>query len=86
MEKNVKLREDAKWHKSYFWDKLFPLIFAGVISFLAGYCLKFFEVRDLKKEIQSLKITESTIQSEIKEAINTRDTSKITSILEKLNR
>ncbi len=84
------LARGDKWQKSYFWDKIFPIILTviltGIVSFTAGYCLKLVEVRSLKKEVETLKTRESAIQSEIKEAIASGDPSKIISVFDKLNR
>ena len=80
----------SKWHKSYFWDKIFPIIltviFTGVVSFTVGYSLKLLEVRNLKKEVQTLKTKESIMQSEIKKAIDSGNPSEIVSVFDKLNR
>lgn len=76
----------SKWHKSYFLDKIFPLIVAGVISFAVGYSLKVVEVRKLKVAVQTLETRESRIQSEIKDAITSGDPSKITAMFDRLNR
>jgi len=94
MERRVAELDDlakvSKWQKSYFWDKIFPIILTviltGVVSFTAGYYLKLVEIRGLKKEVQTLKARESTIQSEIKKAIDSGNPSDILDVFNKLNR
>lgn len=75
-----------KWYKSYFWDKIFPIILTGIVSFIAGFCTNLLEVRSLKEEVQSIRNRESTIQAEIKDAIASKDPSRITVLLDRLNR
>lgn len=76
----------SKWHKSYFLDKIFPLIVAGVISFVVGYSLKVVEVRRLKAVVQTLETRESAIQSEIKKAVASGNPSDLLDMWNKLNR
>ena len=94
MENRVKELDDSakenKWHKSYFWDKIFPIvltvILTAVASFTVAHSLKVVEVRNLKATVQTLETRESTIQSEIKKAVASGDPSKITAMLDNLNR
>ena len=74
-----------KWQKSYFWDKIFPLIVAGIISFAVGYSLKVVEVRKLKATVKTLETRESTMQSEIKKAVASGNPSDLLDMWNKLN-
>ena len=83
---NSRAGKVSKWYKSYFLDKIFPLIVAGVISFVVGYSLKVVEVRKLKAVVQTLETRESTIQSEIKKAVASGNPSDLLDMWNKLNR
>jgi hypothetical protein len=82
--------EKSKWHNSYFWDKIFPILLTGLltgtVSFIVGYCLRITEVRTLKEDVQFFKDRQSEIRFEMKEAIDSRDPSKITALFDKINR
>jgi len=84
------LRKMSKWQKSYFWDKIFPIILTvvltGIASFAVAYSLKALEVQNLKKEVQTLKARESTIKSEIGKAQASGNPSDLLDVLNKLNR
>ena len=90
MENRVKDLDDSakenKWQKSYFWDKIFPIILTGVVAFTVGYSLKVVEVRNLKAMVQTLETRELAMQSEIKKAITSGDPSEITAMLDRVNR
>ncbi len=80
------LAKERKWHKNYFWDKIFPILIAGVISFLVGYSLKIVEVRNLKAEVQNLEYRELTIRSEIQKAITSGNPSLLIAMFDRINR
>jgi len=79
------LAKETKWHKNYFWDKMFPIVFTGIVSFLVGYFLKVVEVQNLKTEVQTFKTREATIESAIKKAHASGNPSDLLNIWSKLN-
>lgn len=94
MENRIKELDDSikenKWHKNYFWDKIFPIILTailtGVVAFTVGYSLKVVEVRNLKVAVQNLETRESTIQSEIKKAVASGNPSELIAMFDRVNR
>jgi hypothetical protein len=77
---------ERKWHKNYFWDKIFPIVLAGIISFIVGYSLKIVEVRNLKVEVKTLENRELAIRSEIQKAVASGDPSLLTAMFDRINR
>ncbi len=88
MERFISQKEN-KVFKSYFWDKIFPIlltvILTGIISFAVGFSLKVVEVKKLKAEVQTFETRESTIQSEIKKVVTSGNTSDLLDIFNKVN-
>lgn len=80
------LAKEHKWYKDYFWDKIFPIMLAGIISFLVGYSLKIVEVRNLKAEVQTLENRELTMRTEIQKAIDSGDSSVLTAMFARIRR
>ena len=79
-----------KWRESYFWDKIFPILvtvlLTAVASFTVAYFLKVVEIRKLRAEVQTLENRELMIQSGIKKAITSGDSSALLDMFDKINR